>query len=126
MGTKLAKMSLRNLFTKPVTKRYPTAPVVFPTGSKGVITNHFEDCILCSICAVKCPSDAITVDKPAGTWTIDPFACVQCFSCVRACPKKCLQMEAALPATALTKEPVVMQKPATEPDQAPAPEAQAA
>ncbi len=26
------------------------------------------------------------------TWAIDPFLCVQCSSCVRACPKACLHM----------------------------------
>ena len=31
--------------------------------------------------------------KPARTWTIDRFRCVQCGSCVRECPKDCLTME---------------------------------
>ena len=32
-------------------------------------------------------------DKKAETWTIDRFACVQCGSCIRECPKHCLSMD---------------------------------
>jgi ech hydrogenase subunit F len=60
--------------------------------TKGHVVNDIEVCILCGICEKKCPSLAITVDKPAETWIIDPFACIQCYSCIRTCPKDCLTM----------------------------------
>ena len=52
-------------------------------------------CILCSICAKRCPTHAIEVDKKARTWAINRFQCVQCGSCVRECPKSCLTMDTA-------------------------------
>ncbi|MDR3308223.1 MAG: 4Fe-4S binding protein [Coriobacteriales bacterium] len=88
----LTKMSLRNLFKKPATKMYPVAAPVYTPMTKGHVENDIETCILCGICEKKCPTLAIVVDKPAETWTIDPFACIQCYTCIRACPKSSLTM----------------------------------
>ena len=41
-----------------------------------------------------CPPGAIRVDRQEGIWSINRFDCVQCESCVNACPKKCLKMAA--------------------------------
>ena len=43
------------------------------------------------------------VDKPARTWSIDRFRCVQCGSCVRECPKQCLAMEPTYTSPATSK-----------------------
>ncbi len=88
----MARTALRNLFTKPATRRYPfVVRPTYPT-SRGRILNDFPKCILCSMCAKHCPADAIVVDKAAGLWRIDRFACVICGACIRACPVKCLSM----------------------------------
>ncbi|MDR1422530.1 MAG: 4Fe-4S binding protein [Coriobacteriales bacterium] len=89
----LAKMSLRNLFRKPATKGYPAVPAVFTERSKGTVRNDMDTCILCGICQKRCPTNAIVVDKPGGTWTVNDFDCIQCLSCVRSCPKKSLTMD---------------------------------
>ena len=57
-----------------------------PQGGK--IVNDMEKCILCGLCARKCPQSAIAVDrKESHTWVIDRSACVQCGACMDACLK---------------------------------------
>ena len=94
MGSfKLGKMTFGSLFKKPETLLYPVQTKTPPAGLKGHVVNDVDRCILCGICMKRCPCDAITVDKPARTWSINRFRCVQCGSCVRECPKGCLTME---------------------------------
>ena len=92
----LAKMTLGSLFKKPATVRYPyekrDIPGLFPH-MRGHVVNDVENCIMCGMCARVCPADAITVDRKAGDWTIDPYRCIQCSSCVHECPKHCLSMD---------------------------------
>lgn len=85
-------MTFSSLFKRPETTRYPFEKKPAPEGLKGHIENEVENCILCGICEKTCPADAIQVDKQSRTWTINPFLCVQCSSCARECPKKCLVM----------------------------------
>lgn len=58
----------------------------------GKIANDIEKCILCGLCARKCPLGLITVDrKDTKTWSIDRDTCLQCGMCVEACAKvQCL------------------------------------
>ena len=97
MGTlKLAKLTLGSLFKKPATVRYPyetrDIPTLFPD-MRGHVVNDVENCIMCGMCARVCPADALTVDRKAGNWTIDPYRCIQCSSCVHESPKTCLSMD---------------------------------
>lgn len=84
---------LSNLFQKPATTNYPFQPVEYPERMRGHVVIKIEDCISCGLCVRQCPSQAIQVDKKAGTWKINRFDCVQCGNCVNVCPKKCLAME---------------------------------
>ena len=84
---------IKNLFKKPATTQYPFEPVEYPERMRGHIRIEIENCITCGLCMRSCPSQAIRVDRKAGTWTIERFDCVQCGSCVIVCPKKCLFME---------------------------------
>lgn len=58
-----------------------------PALTSGKITNNMDICILCGLCARACPSEAITVDRTAKTWTINRDDCVQCGACIDACKK---------------------------------------
>ncbi|WP_400208419.1 4Fe-4S binding protein [Candidatus Methanomassiliicoccus intestinalis] len=90
---KMAKTVLKSLFKKPVTKMYPVVPREWEERTRGHVSIIKENCILCGICARKCPTDAISVDRKGKTWTIERMSCIQCSSCVEACPKDCLVME---------------------------------
>ena len=81
---------IKNLFKKPATTQYPFEPVEYPERMRGHIRIEIENCITCGLCMRSCPSQAIRVDRKAGTWTIERFDCVQCGFCVATCPKKCL------------------------------------
>lgn len=58
------------------------------SASTGKIVNDMSKCILCGLCARKCPQTCITVDrKDTKTWTINRDECVQCGACIDACIK---------------------------------------
>ncbi|GHT77935.1 hypothetical protein FACS1894104_0350 [Actinomycetota bacterium] len=113
----LTKMALRNLVKKPATQLYPIELPSYAPMTKGQVVNDIEVCILCGICEKKCPATAIQVDKAAGTWTINPFSCVQCNTCVRLCPKQSLTMLNDYTKPAATIEMHVEKKPELTPEQ---------
>lgn len=84
---------LKNLFSKPATRKYPFEPKVYPERTRGHVQNDMDVCVLCGLCSIKCPTHAITVDKAEKTWSIRPMSCIQCRCCVDNCPKKCLSMD---------------------------------
>lgn len=85
--------SLKNLFKKPATRNYPAEPAVYPDRMRGHIEIEIDKCISCGMCVRACPSSALAVSKPKGTWTINRFDCVACGYCVIKCPAHCLTME---------------------------------
>ncbi len=90
---KFSKFALKNLFSKPATEKYPFEERKFADRYRGKVDIKIDDCLMCGLCARKCPSGAITVNRETKTWTIDRMGCVQCSNCVNSCPKKCLTME---------------------------------
>jgi formate hydrogenlyase subunit 6/NADH:ubiquinone oxidoreductase subunit I len=67
----------------------PAAPAVQPRGD-GKPTNDPSKCVYCTLCARKCPTEALTVDRAAKTWTLDEEKCIGCGTCVESCPKNCI------------------------------------
>ncbi len=84
--------TMKNLFSKPVTKNYPAQPAVYPERSRGHIEIEIEKCISCSLCAKNCPPGCLSVDRKKGTWTINRFDCIACGYCTTKCPKNCLHL----------------------------------
>ena len=102
---KLGGMTLKSLFKKAPTRRYPHEVREPFERTRGQIDMaDMKNCILCGMCERKCPALCIRVDKAAETWTYEPYKCIACDSCVRACPKKVLVMKQDRPpvATALS------------------------
>lgn len=92
---KIAKMIFKSFFNKPATDPFPNIPKKYFDETRGHIEINGNDCILCGICAKKCPADAISVDREFSEWKIERMKCVQCSCCVNVCPKKCLFNDSA-------------------------------
>ena len=104
-----AREMLGNLFKKPATTEFPVKPKVYYEVDRGRVVNDIDKCIFCGMCQRNCPSNAITIDRNARTWTIQPYACVLCSYCVENCPKKCLAMENVYTDAGTEKKAIVLQ-----------------
>ena len=90
---KLGGMTLKSLFKKAPTRRYPYEKREDFARARGRIDMiDVHDCIFCGMCERKCPADSIQVDRANSRWTYWPYKCVACDSCVRACPVNDLEM----------------------------------
>ena len=67
------------------------APAVKPRDD-GKPVNDPARCVYCTLCAKKCPVQALTVDRAAKTWVLDEDKCIACGTCAQACPKNCIIM----------------------------------
>ena len=84
--------TLRNLVSRPATRRYPVevrAP--FP-GSRGTLEFDLETCVLCGICARRCPAAAITCVREDKYFAIEQLTCIACGVCVEVCNKNSLRL----------------------------------
>ncbi|UCF90849.1 MAG: 4Fe-4S binding protein [Desulfobacterales bacterium] len=106
---KMTPNVLRNLISKKATRRYPRQVRPPYESVRGELRNDSTQCNLCGACALKCPSQCITVDKTAGTWTCDPFACVYCGVCVDTCPAQSLTQKREYRPPAVERQTIFMQ-----------------
>ena len=83
---------VQNLFGPRATRPYPRLKREPYPGTRGHLLVDLEHCIMCSLCAVKCPAGAIEVTREQGTLVLDPYRCIICGYCVEACPKSCLSL----------------------------------
>lgn len=99
---------LINFFSRPVTRDYPRQiRPPFPA-TRGRLVNDITQCNFCGVCALKCPSACIEVDRDLSRWTIAPHICIGCGVCVEICPRHCLRQEPATGPPTVSKETVVM------------------
>jgi ech hydrogenase subunit F len=84
---------LRNFINKRATRRYPAVARSPFENARGEIYNDIQVCTFCGVCAAKCPSQCIAVDKKAATWSCNPSACVYCGVCVESCPSGSLHQK---------------------------------
>lgn len=89
---KIGKMLMRSLFGKPATLMYPVKPAKITDATRGHMTIDIDKCVFCNLCAKKCPTNAITVDRKARTWSIERMRCIQCNACAVNCNKDALLM----------------------------------
>src|SRR3972149_3705031 len=93
-------LTLRHLFSRPVTRQYPTEKRPPFAGSRGLHAlvrdpaTGKEKCVGCGLCAAICPSQCIRVYTAEGDahhkiverYEIEVLRCIFCAYCVEACP----------------------------------------
>ena len=100
----MSKLAMRWALTKPPTTRYPFEPRKVIAGSRGQLVFTKDNCIYCNICAKKCPTSALLVNRVQKKWVIDRLRCINCGYCVEVCPKKCLKMVEGHGDTTVTRD----------------------
>jgi formate hydrogenlyase subunit 6/NADH:ubiquinone oxidoreductase subunit I len=90
---KMTPTILKNFLTEKATRLYPFEIREPYAHVRGELVNNSETCNFCGICAAKCPSPCIKVDKKSATWECEPFECVYCGICVDACPQESLSQK---------------------------------
>ena len=108
MVLKNLKITLRNVYTKSVTRLYPEEIMDLPDRFRGQQHLDKEKCVGCGICAQMCPNDVIEVVK-SGKWypQFDNGHCMFCGLCVEFCPNGALSMTKHFEMACWTKEETV-------------------
>jgi formate hydrogenlyase subunit 6/NADH:ubiquinone oxidoreductase subunit I len=100
----MSRLALKWALTKPPTTRYPFEPRRALAGSRGSLIFTKDNCVYCTVCAKKCPTDALVVNRAQKKWAIDRLRCIACGYCVEACPKKSLELHTAHGTATVTKD----------------------
>jgi NADH-quinone oxidoreductase subunit I len=122
-------VTLRHLFSKPVTLQYPEVRPELPPRHRGRHELQYHEdglgkCVGCELCEAVCPAYAIYVegaenppDAPvsigeryAKTWTVNYLRCIFCGFCVEACPTEALQMRQVFELSDYTREAAIFTK----------------
>jgi NADH-quinone oxidoreductase subunit I len=88
---------IRNLLSKPITIEYPRKLTPIEKDFRGRHYADLKKCTGCSLCAIECPSNCISMEKlpeniklrhnPRGLYpNINYMSCVFCYRCVKVCP----------------------------------------
>ena len=100
----MSRLALRWALRKPATTRYPFEPRQPLEGSRGRLVFTKEHCVYCTVCAKRCPTGALLVNRAQKKWAIDRLLCIACGHCVEACPKQSLELTPMHSAPAVTKD----------------------
>jgi NADH-quinone oxidoreductase subunit I len=99
------KVTLINLFRRPVTVHYPDETRNYPARYRGLLALTYdketgeENCIGCRLCEYICPPQVIKVEMLkassrnfAKVFTLELYACEFCELCVQVCPTDAIIM----------------------------------
>ena len=100
----MTKLALKWALSKPPTSRYPFEPRTPVLGSRGQLRFAKETCVYCTVCAKKCPTGALLINRAQKKWAIDRLKCISCGYCVEVCPKKSLALSTDHGHPAVTKD----------------------
>jgi len=100
----MSRLALKWALKKPPTSRYPFEPRRPIPGSRGQLIFTKDNCVYCTVCAKKCPTGALLVNRAQKKWAIDRLRCISCGYCVDTCPKKSLSLSTQHGSSAITKD----------------------
>ncbi len=100
----MTRLALKWAVEKPATSQYPFKPRQAVAGSRGRLVFTKDNCIYCNVCAKKCPTGALVVNRKDKQWIIDQLRCITCGYCVEICPKKSLRMDTAHDRVTVTRD----------------------
>jgi NADH-quinone oxidoreductase chain I len=101
MNIFIIPLLLKNLFSKPMTVRFPHEAIPIPDGYRGEHTHDMDECISCGLCAKICPNKAIEMveapeeykEKYPKTYPqIDLGKCCFCGLCEDICTKDAIKL----------------------------------
>jgi NADH-quinone oxidoreductase subunit I len=85
-------ITIKHIWTKPVTLQYPEERQVLPDRYRGFVHNEITKCDACNICAKACPVDCIYIetdgkgkDRYMTRYAIDYNKCIWCSLCTENC-----------------------------------------
>jgi formate hydrogenlyase subunit 6/NADH:ubiquinone oxidoreductase subunit I len=73
-------------------------------GSRGQLVLDPTNCVYCTACAKKCPTNALLVVRSKKILQIDRLRCISCGYCVEICPKDSLKLSESHAAAAVTHQ----------------------
>ena len=86
---------VKNLFSRPATRRYPFKDLREPfPGVRGSVYWDTTKCDLCGDCGRVCPGAAIEVSLEKRQITYDPLQCIYCGTCVETCLPRAISQDA--------------------------------
>ncbi len=101
MKLRIIPKLFKNLFSKPMTVRFPHESILIPEGYRGEHAYDMDKCISCGLCAKICPNRAIEMieapedikDRYPKTYPkIDLGKCCFCGLCEDICPKDSIEL----------------------------------
>ena len=107
--------AIKNLFKRPVTKKYPYTKVEAQKNYRGKIKFNESLCIGCSLCMKVCPAGAITKkveDVEEGqkiTLCFSLSSCTFCKFCADHCPKKAIELTEEYSMVSTNKEELIVE-----------------
>ena len=100
----MSKLALKWALKKPPTSRYPFEARKVIAGSRGRLVFTKDNCVYCNVCAKKCPTSALHVNRAEKSFAIERLRCITCGSCVEICPKKSLELSSGHGTPQMTKD----------------------
>lgn len=118
------KVTLRYLFSRSITMKYPFEKRELPEGYRGLhelkLNPETGDmkCIGCTLCARACPDHLITIETSPGegkkkrvdVFDVDISRCMFCNLCAEACPHGALELSSKYELATETREGLIYHK----------------